>query len=85
MALRRKNEIKQRHLMHLETAAKLLTLLLPKGKSMELGGEVAMHKVTLLNLILLRGANYTRDIILVHSTMNHVFNIGLALNTVTNT
>ena len=56
-----------------------------KSKSMELGGEVAMHRVTLLNLILLRGANYTRDIILVHSAMNHVFNIGLALNTVTNT
>ena len=52
---------------------------------MELGGEVAMHRVTLLNLILLRGANYTRDIILVHSAMNHGFNIGLALNTVANT
>ena len=44
-----------------------------------------MHKVALLNLIFLRRSIDTRDVLLVHSVMNQVFDIGLALDTVANT
>ena len=44
-----------------------------------------MHKVALLNFIFLRSVIDTRDVLFVHSFMNQVFDIGLALDTVANT
>ena len=60
-------------------------MLFRQEKSKELCGGFKMHKVALLNFIFLRRSIDTRDVLFVHSFMNQVFDIGLALDTVANT